>query len=148
MGCVWKELQYWPFPSAVMLAVAEGYDTFNIVFMGFGDRQASECSQCLQPIDWQHQCKSPHKKKRKTTYNRPFISSAYIVGAFVSTLLEAKLWQKIIAGVFPDEWFSLFNFNLLDMVGKKSQTCWHYIKNTKNLSFMVNCVIFAPKKYK
>lgn len=27
-----------------MLAVAEGYDTFNIVFMGIGDSQTSECS--------------------------------------------------------------------------------------------------------
>lgn len=32
------------FPSVVMLAVAEGYDTFNIVFIAIGDGQASECS--------------------------------------------------------------------------------------------------------
>lgn len=39
----WKKLHCWPLLSAVILAVAEGYDTFNIVFMAIGDSQASEC---------------------------------------------------------------------------------------------------------
>lgn len=42
-GLCLEGLHCWPFPSAVILAVAEGYDTFNIVFMAIGDSQASEC---------------------------------------------------------------------------------------------------------
>lgn len=42
MGYVWKDFHCWPVPS-IILAVAEGDDISSIVFMAFGDSQASVC---------------------------------------------------------------------------------------------------------
>lgn len=73
----WKTLHCWPLPSAVILAVAEGYDTFNIVFMAIGDSRATECFS-MSSTQWL----TTSMQHKHWHYNSAFISSSTLSGLY------------------------------------------------------------------
>lgn len=105
---VWKELLSWPFPSAVILAVAEGYDTFNIVFMAIGDSQASECFS-VSPTHWLTASVQKHSAK-----NSPFIVGllicGYIISSSICKLLLRNLKEKKSQKCYLIMYLSIFNY--------------------------------------
>lgn len=66
---------------SVILAVARGYDTFNIVFMATGDSRANECFSVASTQWLKTAC-----PEKNTVYNRAFISTAFRV--------QTPLWAK------------------------------------------------------